>query len=68
MKGLVFSKNYHWLRQDSNTCPQSNISNDNFHWTQAANAYHPNSRLFFFFFFGDWRIHHPFHTNLIASK
>ena len=41
-EGLMSSENFHWIRQDLNTCPrvdmcpQSNMFNDNFHWTQAA--------------------------------
>ena len=30
------SESYHWTRQDSKTCQQSNVSSDNFHWTQAT--------------------------------
>ena len=39
---LVSSESYHWIRQDSDTCPrvdtckQSNMSSDNFHRTQAT--------------------------------
>ena len=33
---LVSSENYYWTRQDSDTCPQSNVFSDNFHWTQTT--------------------------------
>ena len=41
-EGLMSSENFHWIRQDLNTCPrvdmcpQSNGSNGTYHGTQAA--------------------------------
>ena len=35
-EGFVSSESFQWTRQDSDTCSQSNMFNENFHWTQAA--------------------------------
>ena len=44
-KWLVSSESNHWTHQDSDMCPkvdmcqQSNVSSDNFHWTQTTSIF-----------------------------
>ena len=46
---LVFSESYHWTRWiadtclRADTCPNLDVSSDNFHWTQALPFIMPSS-------------------------